>query len=366
MFNKKVLSIEISNRLTQIAEADYKAKNPKIHRTFIMETPEGVMNDGFLEATAEYVKQIKNKISQNRIKANKVVFTINSTKIASCEIMIPMEKDIRIADWIEANAADYFSVDLSGYELAYTVLDTVHKKADTPKYKVMVIAIVKSMLENYEKLAAELGCSVAAIDYCGNSLYQIVKQKEKKEAKNKGFLEAHSGKMLIGFVAASVIVLAMGIIPYSMERAININKTKQLEEYEEIDSLYRKYTAVKETAEYVDAVYESTILPTETLVDFLEEMESSMPEGMRITSFSANKTGINFSVITETKRQAAEVLSQLRNFESLKNISITQIRDSKKKADGESVEFSVTADYVNEKASMAEEVTEAEDTAVME
>ena len=59
MGNKKVLSIEIGNRLTQIAEVDYRAKKPKIYCNFVMETPEGVMNDGVLKITPEYVKKIK-------------------------------------------------------------------------------------------------------------------------------------------------------------------------------------------------------------------------------------------------------------------------------------------------------------------
>ena len=97
MANKKVLSIEIGSRLTRIAEVDYKVKNPKIYRTVVMATPEGIMNDGVLKVTPEFVKELKSKISQNGMKSKQVVFTLTSTKIASREIMIPKVKENRIA-----------------------------------------------------------------------------------------------------------------------------------------------------------------------------------------------------------------------------------------------------------------------------
>lgn len=175
MANKKVLSIQIESKLTRIAEVDYKVKNPKIYHTALMETPEGVMNDGLLKVTPEFVKELKAKISQNGMKSKQVIFTITSTKIASREIMIPKTKENRIAPLVAANASDYFPVDLSEYELAHVVLDTVRENVDTEKYKVMVLAAAKSILSGYEKLAKECGLTIAAIDYSGNSLYQSVK-----------------------------------------------------------------------------------------------------------------------------------------------------------------------------------------------
>ena len=307
MGNKKVLSIEIGNRLTQIAEVDYRAKKPKIYCNFVMETPEGVMNDGVLKITPEYVKKIKSRILQSRMKSRQVIFTISSVKSIDRESVLPM----------------------------------------------------------YEELAAELGVTMAAIEQNGNCLYQMEKT-GKQETKDKGFLEVYSSRMLIGFIAASVIVLVLGIVPYYTERAINISKTKQVSEYEELMNTYRRYAEVKEDADYLDAVYEYTVLPTETFVDLIEEMERSMSEGMRVTSFNANKTGVSFTMITETKQQAADILLKLREMESLKNITMTEIRNFGKKTDGGNVQFSVTADYVNGKTDVMEEETASEAAEVAE
>lgn len=541
MANKKVLSIEIGSRLTRIAEVDYKVKNPKIYRTVVMATPEGIMNDGVLKVTPEFVKELKSKISQNGMKSKQVVFTLTSTKIASREIMIPKVKENRIAALVDANASDYFPVDLSEYELAHLVLDTVRETVDSEKYKVMVMAIPKSLLENYENLAKECGLSIAAIDYSGNSLYQMVKkecsqgvtmvvridegtsmvtilndatmvmqrsvsyginevvncylselgekdtfenalkalgsknyfeiakeeaadakaaetaqkfgfafsdtvvgisrifdyhnsrnlekpinkvyltglganikgireilsermginveqlevsgeyqsekgiaakklneyidclgaplaplkaidkQKEKKEKDSRSFMEANATKILIGCVALSLIILVVGLIPFVIENSQNGKKRARIEELGEVVPVYQEYVMTKNAANYLNEAYEYTVLPTETLVDFIEEMENKMPKGMYVTAFSANREGVSFSVVAGTKQQAADAMLQLRTFESLKNINVTEISDSRGDGDSGKVEFAVSADYVNGKKAVMAETADSSD-----
>ena len=89
MANKKVLSVEIGSKFTRIAEVDYKIKNPRIYNTVLLGTPAGVMNDGTLVFTPEYVRSFKAKLAQSGMKSRQVIFTITSTKIASREILIP-------------------------------------------------------------------------------------------------------------------------------------------------------------------------------------------------------------------------------------------------------------------------------------
>ncbi len=533
MANKRVLSVQIANRLTRIAEVDYKVKNPRVHRVAVLETPEGVFDDGILTVTPEYVKQIKTTLSQNGMRTKGVIFTIISTKIASREIMIPKVKENKIAALVDANASDYFPIDLSEYELAHLVLDTVRETVDTEKYKVMVLAVAKSLLAGYEKLAQECGLNLVALDYSGNSLYQMVKkecghgvnmvvrlgerasvvtivdeaamvmqrtvshginetvttylreaktpmsydevlkemaarnffevteeeigtpaeaeaekynkalsdaiegigrvfdyynsrnpqraiekvyltglggsvqgireilsdrmemqvelldvigdyqfdqkitlerleqfinclgaalaplkviekQKEKKDKEEKKFLEAYAVKILVACVAASVVLLLAGLIPYMAESSQNKKKRIRIEELADVIPVYQEYILSQNASNYLNEAYEYTVLPTETLVDFIEEMEQKMPKGTHVTAFAANREGVTFSVVAQTKQQAADVMLQLRTFESLKNIKVTEISDSRGEEGEGKVEFSVSADYVNGKVKSEE------------
>lgn len=546
MANKRVLSIEIGSRLTRIAEVDYKIKNPRVYRRAMMVTPDGIMNDGNLKVTPEFVKQLKTKISQSGMKSKQVIFSVTSTKIASREILIPKVKENRIAALVAANASDYFPVDLSEYELAYLLLDTVRETVDTQKYKVMVLAMAKSMLEGYERLAAECGLNIVAVDYSGNSVFQMVKkecpegmvmvvrvnensslvtilengvmlmqrtvsygvdgivncyreeqkeeisyeqalkvleennylkipeegeenqagkeqferyvyafsdaglgisriydyhnsrniqktiskvyltglgadilglndllaqrldiQVENLEAKGEyqldekkkrehshmyiscmgaalaplGFMDGRkeiqksSEKKLLGsklflfFVscaAVSVVLLLMGAIPYFFQQSRKIKNEEKIEELHEVIPVYQEYVQTKNADNYLEAAYEVTMLPTENLVDFMEEMEEKMPKDMYVNQFSANREGVAFQVTVGTKQQAADALLQLRSFESITNLKVDSITDTRQENNSGTVTFMVRADYVNGKPMDKSEDLDAADEILRE
>lgn len=173
----KVLAIEISASRIRICEEDYKTKNPKVHKTVSIKTPEGAVNDGMIESSDELVSVMKAALAENKIKTKQVVFSLNSAKIANREVVIPFVKENKLPDVIRANASDYFPIDLEQYELGHSIISTAENEKGMKQYKCLVIAVPKSMIASYQQLAASLGCSVTAFDYSGNSIYQIVRRK---------------------------------------------------------------------------------------------------------------------------------------------------------------------------------------------
>lgn len=532
MASKKVLSIEVGSKFTRIVEVDYKVKNPKVYHALTIDTPEGVSNDGVVKSTPEFVKKIRSKISKSGMKSKKAIFTIASTKIANREILIPKVKENRIGPLVMANASDYFPVDLTEYDLAYFVLDTVKDEQGVEKYKIMVLAISKTMVAAYERLAQECGLTIVAMDYSGNSLYQMVKkecskdvsmvvkvdgrssmitildngamvmqrtiaygldpvvacyreleakhfsyhqvlkelrehsyfdinssdvgplydgdsladllveafaytllsisriydyynsrnpgkqinkiyvtglgagvngltsylsdrlglevynismladyhfdrkmdkveanryiaslgaalapvgfieeQREGKKSEKTGSLDVNNYAIgMLGFcVAISVLLLVVGMVSFLQEKSKNRKYYTEVEKLSGIIPIYQEYIQTKNANSYLEEAYEQTVLPTESLVEFIVEMETKMPKDMYITSFSANKEGVAFSVVVNTKQQAADVLLQLRTFESLVNINVREITDSREEGNSGIVTFSVSADYVNGK-----------------
>lgn len=171
----KAIAIEIGYSLTKICEVDYKAKTHKIYKSFTVSNGMEVINDGALMVSSEYVETLKSALAANHVKAKQVVFTITSSKIASREVTIPYVKENRIADVVNANATDYFPVDLSQYQLAYTILGTVGETKGSQQYKLLVMAVPAALLTGYYDLAKALKLEVAAIDYASNSIFQVVK-----------------------------------------------------------------------------------------------------------------------------------------------------------------------------------------------
>lgn len=173
---KKVISIEIGYLVTRICETDYKSKAHRVYKSCTVPTPEGIINDGVLTATEAYVESIRSALAVNRMKSKQVVFTITSARIASREVTIPFVKENRIANVVNANASDYFPVDLSQYQLSYTILGVLGDKNSTQQYKLLVMAAPAALLSGYYDLAKALKLEVEAIDYAGNSIYQVVKE----------------------------------------------------------------------------------------------------------------------------------------------------------------------------------------------
>lgn len=175
MASKKAITIEIGYSLTKVCEVDYKAKTHRIYKSFTVPNGGEIINDGALNATPEYVENLQRAFAVNHVKTKQVVFTVTSSKIASREVTIPYVKENRIADVVNANATDYFPVDLSQYQLAYTILGTIGEQKGSQQYKLLVMAVPNALLTGYYDLAKALKLEVAAVDYASNSIYQVVK-----------------------------------------------------------------------------------------------------------------------------------------------------------------------------------------------
>lgn len=171
----RVLSIEIGYSLTRVCEVSYGSKTPRVFKSFTVQTVEGVMNDGAIQVDSHYIQALNDGLREHKIKTKKVIFSIASTKIATREVTIPFVKENRIRDVVKANASEYFPVDLSQYELAYSIMETLGDKDRGQQYKLLVLAVPSGILKGYYDLAAGLRKEIVSIDYVGNSLYQAVK-----------------------------------------------------------------------------------------------------------------------------------------------------------------------------------------------
>lgn len=176
----RVISIEISQALTKICVMNYKEKNPRVHKSVTIETPNGVISDGMLNPRESYVQLLRDTFAKHKIKEKRLVFSIASNRIASREVTIPYVPPKRISEVLHANAEEYFPVDLSEYRIAHTVLGVLGEGKDR-SYKVLVLAVPEQILEGYFDIARMLGMEISSIDYAGNSLLQATKKVAWKE-----------------------------------------------------------------------------------------------------------------------------------------------------------------------------------------
>ena len=169
----KILSIEIGVDVTHVLEMDYRVKNPKVYRSFSFQTPVGVIGEAGVRKSEEFRTALHKLLDANKIKTRKTLFVVNSGKIASREVLIPMIKENRIKDLLNTNSADFFPVDLSRYQLVYRNEGVVQQDT-VKKRKLYVFAVPGDLVQSYEELADFCSLELTALDYVGNSIFQMM------------------------------------------------------------------------------------------------------------------------------------------------------------------------------------------------
>lgn len=335
----KVISIEIGYSLTRVCEVDYKSKSHKVYEHFTIPTPEGVINDGILNLSTEYISSLKDAIAQHKLKTKQVVFTLTSTKIASREVVIPFVKENRIMDVVNANASDYFPVDLSQYQLAYTILGVLGEPKTGQQYKLLVLAAPLSLLSGYQELAKALRLELAALDYAGNSIYQVVKSECADKAQM--IVKIEEGATMVMVVNHSVLSFIRSV-SYGIEEALQLtyrlplkNKIENAEQAMELLSKKAFVNGAEENAappseagegetprskeeEFCDSmtdVLQPLVGAVARVVDYYVSHNANVPiEKILLTGLGANMKGIH-KLLAQQLEYPIEILHQAEGFQ---------------------------------------------------
>lgn len=213
----KILNVEIGSLFTRVAEMDSKVKNPKVYHYFSFPTPEGVVEDGFVHESPDFIAALKGALHDHKIKTRNVVFVVTSSKIVTREVVIPSIKLNQLGTFIKANANDYFPIDLSMYEIAHVLLGTETSEDGKEKFRVLVMAAGKDLISGYADLAAKCGLRLNSVEYIGNSIYQLMKN----ECKDVPTLVVRvEENVTVASIIANGNMALQRTLAYGVERAI--------------------------------------------------------------------------------------------------------------------------------------------------
>ncbi len=241
----KILSIEISNSLVRICEMDHKKNNPRVYRHAMVITPPGAINDGYLIKMDELKNVIKKALEDNQMKTKDVIFTIASSKIVSREVMLPALKPAALSSLIRTNLNEYFPIDLSSYEIAHQVLEQMSSGTEKGKYRTLIMAAEKGLIEGYDKLASLCGLRLVSLDHAGNSIFQAIKNEA--TTSRVMVLKIEENQTMISIVKDKSLMLQRNI-NYGLSEAIH-EVMKQsifdMDNYDDAWNLLKIRTCVK-------------------------------------------------------------------------------------------------------------------------
>ena len=217
---KRVLSIEVGMQQTRICDMDNVKNNPKVYSCVTIDTPEGTVDDGFINDVSKLSSALRDALDRNHITTKEVVFSVSSTKIANREVTIPMVKDNKIMQVITASASDYFPVDISDYCLSYTIQQRINTKTEK-QLVLMLLAAPNNLIRGYYSVARDMRLHVTAIDYSGNSLFQIIRKQVRKGVNMS--LQINEQTTLINIIEDDKLILQR-IMPYGTSSMIDTVK----------------------------------------------------------------------------------------------------------------------------------------------
>ncbi len=174
--SNKVLTVEITNESITIIEVSPSIKKQtNVHNALIFETPEDAYEDGVLRDVEKIASVIREQLDANGITNKNVIFILSSGKIVNREVLIPEVKENKVKGIVDANASEYFPVNIEDYVVSHSILEHVVNEDKTRQLKLMVVAAPLTMVKGYYELGSTLGLNVQSIDYVGNSMLQLIK-----------------------------------------------------------------------------------------------------------------------------------------------------------------------------------------------
>lgn len=254
----RILSIEAEASQIRVAEVEVRGKKGRIFNCFCIPAPQGAVEDGQIRDTKTLGENLKAELSQRKIKTKKVYFATGSTRIASREVRIPFVKANRIQSIVEANATDYFPIDVSKYVLSYSVVDVESQKSEdgkeeTKQYHLMVYAAPKAISAAYSEFAENAGLTMTGITYTGDSIYHSVKD---EYAKGTHIL------VKVEYTGTSITVIRDGEL--TLQRNINYG----------VDSAAETVRAFPEFGDRLDANEALDVLCSRKCINPFLDMES--------------------------------------------------------------------------------------------
>ena len=188
---------------------------------------------------------------------------------------------------------------------------------------------------------------------------------DKSQQKGKGMTVVSGTNYTFVSVAVLVlgVILSIAMAVTSLTRyfgtvAENVALQARVEELQPAQAVYNEYLSAAAQYDKYKYLYEYTENPNENLVEFINELEQILPSSFWTNSFSSDMEGISMSVTVEGKAAAARTILNIRNMESIEDVQISNITDTKNELDESAVTFSITGTY----ADIHADTEEAENT----
>lgn len=167
--------------------------------------------------------------------------------------------------------------------------------------------------------------------------------------------------ILVGGIVISAVMLGLEFMK-TMELALdNALMTEDINQKLPAVQVYNNYLIQKKTADGLRAADSGSDVPNDLFLQFIAEVEANLPSDLMIENLSISENSLTLSAVCTSKESAAEALMQLREFETVLEVSCSAVSET----DNEGVKtetFTISLTYKPKALIEAEKAEKAEDT----
>ena len=173
--------------------------------------------------------------------------------------------------------------------------------------------------------------------------FRLEDEKEVAE-KKKEHIEP---KNFFGICVVVSLVLLLAVVPYYGYLKMGVHKLqKERSEKQYLADEYKEYNQAKTEYEKIENLYQETTTTSEGIGDFIDELEKNMPSDILVRSITSNSESVTMDIRVSSKREAAKVVDELSGFESISDVQVESLEETKSETNQSYVDFMVVCTYV--------------------
>lgn len=170
---KAMLGVDIGTSAIKIVQMK---KNATIGGWAVEDLPDGVINQGRIEAETTLVNLIKRAMSNNKISGSDCALCISTNELIIRELTLPEMEDKQIRENIRHEITSFLPLNHEEYSIDYKVLEYIPSRdGGLGKLRIMVAAIPNKFVESYIDSLKSAGLKVSYVDVIPNAVSKVQK-----------------------------------------------------------------------------------------------------------------------------------------------------------------------------------------------
>lgn len=308
-----------------MAEGIFKKGHLNINGTFLLDLPEGMYEDGYINDKNLLSETIDSFLRLNNIKTENTVAVVNSSDILTRDIIIPSVGEDEIEGILKYKITDYIPIDPEDYIVQY-INEGVFMENGNEKLKLFVIAMPKAIAEQHFNLLKDLDLKPRILDFQSNAIRKLLSFNEIIR-KNPSIKEKTIASIDVGFSNTGLTILKDGRIEISRNISLgmknileNIDTNLNLTQREILDSLL----SLKDT-DRESLTGEANLEITGALNNLLSRLFDSLDMVFRYYSSQEQNNRIDIIVLQGSIVNMDDIKERFESYLNIKAISIDDL-----------------------------------------